>query len=69
MKKRKWLNLEPKMPDLGIFGLKFGNNVVILEISTLKLVSLQNFVKKQKCLNLVPKMPDFGIFDEECVIW
>ena len=68
MKKRKWLNLEPKMPDLGIFGLKFGNNVVILEISTLKLVSLQNFVKKQKCLNLGPKMPDLCIFDQKSPI-
>ena len=53
------------MPDLGIFALKFGNNVVILEISTLKLVSLQNFVKKQKCLNLGPKMPDLGIFGQK----
>ena len=34
MKKQKCLNLEPKMPDLGIFGMEPGNNIVISEINT-----------------------------------
>ena len=37
-KKQKCLNLELKMPDLGIFGLKFENNIAIFEISTLEFV-------------------------------
>ena len=36
------------MSDLGIFGLEFENDIVILKISTLKFVLLQNFVKKMK---------------------
>ena len=44
------------MPDLGIFGLEFENNIVIFEISILEFAYLQNFVKKQKCLNLGSKM-------------
>ena len=35
-KKPTYLNLGPKMPDLGIFGLEFENNIVKLEISTLE---------------------------------
>ena len=36
----------------GTFGVEFENNLIILEISTLEFVWLQNFVKKkQKCLN------------------
>ena len=31
-------NLEKNMPDLGIFGLEFENNIVIFEISTLEFV-------------------------------
>ena len=50
------------MSYLGIFGLKFGNNIVIFEISTLKFAQLQNFKKKQKWLNLGPKMPYLGMF-------
>ena len=53
------------MPDLGIFGLEFENNIVIFEISTLQFVYLQNFTKKQKCLNLGPKIPYLGIFGLE----
>ena len=34
MRKQKCLNLEPKMPDLGISGLEPGNNIVISEINT-----------------------------------
>ena len=37
-KKQKCLNLELEMPDLGIFGLEFENNIVIFEISNLELV-------------------------------
>ena len=37
-KKQKCLNLGPKMPDLGIFGLEFENNIAIFEITTLKFV-------------------------------
>ena len=57
------------MPDLGILGLEFENNIVIFEISTLEFVQLQNFAEKQKCLNLGPKMPYLGIFDQKCFIW
>ena len=35
-KKQKFLNLGPKMSDLGILGLEFENNTVIFEISTLE---------------------------------
>ena len=34
------------MPDLGIFGLEFENNIVILEIIAVGFVKLQNFVKE-----------------------
>ena len=46
----------------GIFGPEFENNFVIIEISTLEFVQMQNFAKKQKCLNLTSKMPYLGIF-------
>ena len=56
--KQKWLNLEPKMPDLGIFGLEFENNIVIFEISApSNLCNCKISRKKQKCRNLRPKMP------------
>ena len=51
MKKQKCLNFGPKMPDLGILGLEFENNIVIFEISTLK------FVTKESLTRTV----DFGI--------
>ena len=35
-KKQKCLNLGPKMPHLGIFGVEFENNTVIFETSTLE---------------------------------
>ena len=53
------------MPDLGIFGLEFENNFVIIEIGALKFVVLHNFVKEQKYLNLGPKIPYLGIFGLE----
>ena len=56
------------MPDLGIFGLEFENNIVIFEISTFEFVYLQNLAEKQKCLNLGTKML-LGIFDQKCLIW
>ena len=34
------------MPYLGIFGLEIQKTIIIFEISTLKFVLLQNFVKK-----------------------
>ena len=68
-KKLKYLNLGPKMPNLGILGLVFENNIFIFEINNLEFVLLQNFAKKQKCLNLGPKMPYLSIFDQKCLIW
>ena len=62
--KAKMPKLGPKIPYLGIFGLEFENNFVIFEISTLKFLYLQNFMKKQKCLNLGPKSTYSGIFDQ-----
>ena len=64
-KKQKFLNLGPKMPYLGKFGMEFENNIVKFEIRTLKFSKLQNFVKKLKCLNLGPKMPYLYIFGLE----
>ena len=79
MKKQKCLSLGPKLPDLGILGLKFEGRIIIFEISTFEFVCLQNFVGKQKCLNLRPKMPFFlgggggvggGVFfEQKCFIW
>ena len=37
-KKQNCLNLGPKMPDLGIFGLEFENNIAIFEINTVEFV-------------------------------
>ena len=63
------------MPYLGIFdkecliwvflGENFKKTIVRFEISTLKFVYLQNFMKKQKCLNLGPKTPNLGNFGLE----
>ena len=39
-KKWKYLNLEPQVPDLGIFWLEFQNTIVIFKISTLEFVNL-----------------------------
>ena len=41
VKKWKCLNLGPKMPYLGIFGLEFQKAIVIFEISTLKSVKTE----------------------------
>ena len=38
LKKSKFLNLGPKVHDLGILCLKFEDNIVIFEISTLEFV-------------------------------
>ena len=48
---KKSLNLGANMPDWGIFGLELENYIIILEISTLEIISFQNFVKKWKWLN------------------
>ena len=37
-KKKKNLNSGPDMPDLGILGVKLENNIVILEIRTIKFI-------------------------------
>ena len=50
------------MPYLGIFGLEFKNGIVKFQISTLKFVQLQNFVKKLNFPNLGPKTPYLSIF-------
>ena len=47
------------MPYFGIFELQFKKSIVIFEISTLKFVYLQSFLKKQKCLN----------WDQECLFY
>ena len=65
MKKRKYLNLVPKMLNLRIFTMKFKNSISIIEISVLELVLLQGSVQKQKPLNLGEKMSDLGIFGLE----
>ena len=57
------------MPDLGIFGLEYENNIVIFEINTLELVLLQNFAEKQKYLNLGPKMPYLGILTKNTLFF
>ena len=46
-KKQKCLKLGPKTPDVSVFGPVFLNTIVIFEISTVKLVELQSFVKKE----------------------
>ena len=50
------------MSDLRIFGLEFENTIDMFEISTLKFVSLQNFVKKQKTPKFGTKNVLFGYF-------
>ena len=53
--------MEPKTPNLRIFGLEFEKIIVMFQISVLELVLLQ----KLKSLNLGPKMPYFGIIGLE----
>ena len=63
------------MPYLSIFhqkslilvflGKKFKTTIVIFEVSTLKLLSLQNLFQKQKRLNIGQKMSDFSILGLE----
>ena len=51
-----------KMPDLGIFGLEFENNVLIFEICTLKFDYFLNFTLKQKRPKYQTKNAWFGSF-------
>ena len=51
------------MPHLCIFGLKFENHIVILEISTLEFILLENIGKNT--LNLGLKMPYLCVFELE----
>ena len=53
----------------GYFWARIKKTLVLIEISTLKCIYLQNFTEKQKCLNLGPKMSYLGIFDQKCFIW
>ena len=53
------------MPYLGIFGQEVKKPLVLIEISTLKFIYLQNFTKKEKCLNLASKMSYLGIIELE----
>ena len=64
---KKCLYLGPKMPDFGIFWLKFENHIVIFQISPLKFFWVQNFAEKQKCLNIGPKMRYLCVFGLECL--
>ena len=57
--------MEPKIPDLHILGLELEDIIVIIEISTLELVCLQNLAEKQKCLKFGTKIPYLGIFGLE----
>ena len=63
--KQKCLDLGPKVPYLGIFGVEFWKTIVIFEISTLKFVYLPNFARQQNYLNFGPKVPYLGIFGPE----
>ena len=72
-KKWKCLNLGLKVSYLGILGLEFNKAIVIFEISTLKFLTLRNFMKKWKCL-IWEKNALFGyfsawIFKSYCYIW
>ena len=49
----------------GYFWARIKKTLVLIEISTLKFIYLQNFTKKQKRLNLGPKMSYLGIFELE----
>ena len=53
------------MPDSGILGLEFENNIFIFEISPLEFVLLQSLEEKLKFLNLGAKMPYLGILGLE----
>ena len=48
---------------MGILGLKFENNIVIIEISALEFVLMQSLVLKSKSLNLEPKLCDLGTLE------
>ena len=43
------------MPDLGILGLEFENNIAIFNISAFEFALLRNFLQVSKCLNVGPK--------------
>ena len=58
-RKQKWRNLEPKMPDLGIFGLEFENNIAIFEISAPSNLSICKISRKNK---------NAEIWDQKCLI-
>ena len=61
-RKTKYLNLVPKLPYLGIFGLEFENNIDIFEMSKLILFQLQSLAKKTKMPKFGTKNTLFGYF-------
>ena len=44
VQKKQSLNLGPKIPNLSVFGLKFENTIVIIEIRALEIVLFQSLV-------------------------
>ena len=59
-KNKKCLNLGPKIPYLGVFGLQFNKNKFL--ISTLEFVKLLKFHPKRKKINLEPKILYLGLW-------
>ena len=45
-KKKETSNVEPKIPYLGIFGLRFWKTIVTFGIGTLEIVKMESFVPK-----------------------
>ena len=62
VRKRKYLNLETKIPSLGSFWLEFSKNYCHIWNQYPQISLIRKFPKKQKCLNLEPKRPYLGIF-------
>ena len=54
--------MAPKVPYLGILGLKLSKTIVIFDIRNFKFAKTV-FLVKMKKLNLGPKMPYLGIFE------
>ena len=65
MKKQKRLDLGPKMPYLGNFGLEFKKCDCHIWNQHPQICLIAKFCGKTKCLNLGPKMPYLGILGLE----
>ena len=61
VRKRKYLNLETKMPYLGSFWLEFSKNYRHIWNQYPEISLIREFSTKQKCINLELKMPYLGI--------